>query len=122
MLTPFIGTGLALATATALLVPFTTSAQEKGAQLLLRPAAVTTAAAPAAPAMSCPACKSEFISRVDTSVRGVNKPIITVEKHLCGNCSTSQTLVGTGKNAKNVIVHNCGSKVASCCDSTGAGM
>ncbi len=86
----------------------TSAEQVKGAQLLIANSAPTvTVAAAAAQPMACPQCKDEFTSRVDTTARGAIKPVVTVQKHLCGTCKTSLKTAGVGKNATQVAIHTC---------------
>jgi hypothetical protein len=115
-----VGSGLALALAAVVWSPAVVSAQQvKGAQLLMnKPVSVSVAAAPAARPMACPKCTTEFSSRVDNSVRGANKPVVTAAKHLCGGCDTSIKTTGVGKHATDAVVHTCsmnGSAPSGCC-------
>ena len=51
-------------------------------------------------------------------VRGAVKPTVTLARHLCGNCSSSVTTTGVGKNASSVAGHSCTmtAKTVNCCD------
>ena len=116
ILTSLIGTTLAVAF--AVWSPANTSAQVKGAQLLIsQPVASATVAA--APAMACAKCTTEYTSRVDATARGAIKPVAIAAKHLCPTCNTGSKTVGTGKSATTVMNHDCtmgGAKLASCCN------
>lgn len=63
--------------------------------------------APAEIAMLCPKCKSEFSVKTDPFVRGVIKPSVIAEKHLCDKCGTTLQTVGRGKQATQVALHTC---------------
>src|SRR5450755_125602 len=69
--------------------------------------------------MSCPKCKDTYATVVTKSMKGMqSEQIRTVVKHLCPTCSTSIKTEGTGKNAKNKLVHtcnSCGSEKVTCC-------
>lgn len=87
-----------------------------GAQQLL------PATAPSGPSdykpMSCAKCKSEWTVRAENTSRGVIKPAVLVERHLCTSCDTTITTVGQGKLAKDVAVHkcgDCGADSVTCC-------
>ena len=87
-----------------------------GAQQLLPPTA------PPAPSdykpMSCAKCKSDWTIRTENTSRGVIKPSVLVERHLCTSCDTTVTTVGLGKLAKDVVVHkcgDCGAESVTCC-------
>ena len=90
-----------------------------GAQQLL------PATAPAGPSdykpMSCAKCKSEWIARTENTSRGVIKPSVLVERHLCNGCDTTITTVGRGKQATDVAVHKCtecGAETLACCSTS----
>jgi hypothetical protein len=111
-----IGAGAALAMAAAILNPFGASARDKGAQALVTiPTGPSVAAV--APVMSCPMCKDEISTRVDTSVRGAIKPTVISVRHLCARCDTTVKVLPTGKNAATTVTHTCGysTKEADCC-------
>ena len=99
-----IGTGMTLALA------LVTSAQadvttKGGASELMRftpPASVRVEVA-----MACPKCKSEFTVRTDRFARGVTKPAVIMENHLCDKCGTALQTVGRGKQAVQVALHTC---------------
>ena len=63
--------------------------------------------APADVAMVCPKCKSEFSVKTDRFARGVTKPTVIAEKHLCDKCGTTLQTVGRGKQATQVALHTC---------------
>ena len=113
-----MGTSLALAVAVAVWTPANTSAQVKGAQLLMsQPAAL--AAESAAPDMACAKCATQYTSRVDATVRGAIKPVAITASHLCASCDTATKTVGVGKGATTVTDHTCamgGDKPATCCN------
>ena len=67
------------------------------------------ASAPATIAMACPKCKSEFSVRTDRFARGVTKPTVIVENHLCDKCGTTLQTVGRGKQAVQLALHTCAS-------------
>ncbi len=75
-------------------------------------------------AMSCAKCKDEFVTRVDLSARGANKPAYTVATHLCDGCGTDWNVVGHGKAKASVASHkctSCGAESVACCSTTKAG-
>lgn len=93
-----------------------TSTGKGGAGLLMKPSAPVSARSMAT--MSCPACKSEYVTRKDATARGATKPTVTVERHLCKGCETTITTTGTGKAKQTLAVHQClsgGSKELACC-------
>ena len=63
--------------------------------------------APAATVMACPKCKSEFTVRTDRFARGVTKPTVIAENHLCDKCGTTLKVAGHGKTAKELAFHTC---------------
>jgi hypothetical protein len=66
--------------------------------------------------MSCPICKTEWSKQTDASAKGINKPTVSAEKHLCNGCSMSVSTSGVGKGAQTAVTHSCSaSKDASCC-------
>jgi hypothetical protein len=107
-----------LAVAFAVWSPINTSAQVKGAQLLMsQPAAL--AAESAAPDMACAKCTTQYTSRVDATVRGAVKPVAITANHLCPSCDTATKTVGVGKGATTVLNHTCTmgeAKPAACCN------
>ncbi len=69
--------------------------------------------------MSCPKCKDTYVSVVIKSPKG-SQPDETraMLKHLCPTCETTIKTEGSGKNAKNKLVHTCntcGSTKVTCC-------
>jgi hypothetical protein len=76
-----------------------------GASELMKPSA--PASAPATVAMACPKCKSEFFVRTDGFARGVTKPTVIAENHLCDKCGTTLQTVGRGKQAVQLALHTC---------------
>ncbi len=68
--------------------------------------------------MACPKCKTISYTYVDHAARGAIKDTKVGTKHLCPGCETTIKSQGTGKHAKNEIVHvckTCGSEDAFCC-------
>jgi len=65
------------------------------------------ASAPAEVIMACPKCKSEFAVRTDHFARGITKPAVITESHLCDKCGTTLQTVGRGKQAIQVALHTC---------------
>ena len=99
-----------IATGMTLALALVTSAQadvktKGGASDLMRVTA--PASAPAEIAMACPKCKSEFSVRTDRFARGVTKPTVIAEKHLCDKCGTTLQTVGRGKQAVQLALHTC---------------
>jgi hypothetical protein len=120
IITSLIGTSLALAVAVLIWTPASSSAQGKGAQLLIQRAAPasTAPAVAVAPAVSCPECATQFTTRTDATVRGAIKPTVITAKHLCGSCDTSVKTTQTGKHAVDVTLHTCATDATtavSCC-------
>ncbi len=69
--------------------------------------------------MSCPKCTDQAKARVDSSVRGANKPATLVVTHECSGCDTTIKTAGFGKETTNVVTHecsNCGSANLTCCN------
>jgi hypothetical protein len=118
ILASLIGTSLALAVAVTVWFPTNTSAQVKGAQLLMsQPVATATVAA--APGMACAKYATQLTSRADATVRGAVKPVAIDAKHLCPTCDTTSKTVESGKSATTVMNHTCtmgGAKPATCCN------
>jgi hypothetical protein len=74
-------------------------------------------------AMVCTKCKSVMTQNVTTE-KGHIKLMTVGEKHLCSGCGSTVTVVGTGKNAKDVVKHvcdKCGSDSMFCCATTPGG-
>ena len=68
-------------------------------------------------AMVCGKCKSVVVQRVTTE-KGHIKLMTPGEKHLCGGCKSTITVVGVGKGAKDEVKHVCGAcgeTSAFCC-------
>ncbi len=108
--------------ATLALLPSLTLAQEKGATKLmqLRTAEdLQQVEAGDTILMTCPKCKDTYATVATKSLKGMQvEEMKTVVKHLCPNCSTTIKTEGTGKNAKNILVHtcnSCGSTDVTCC-------
>jgi hypothetical protein len=118
ILTSLIGTSLALAVAVAVWSPINTSAQVKGAQLLMsQPTPVASVST--APAVDCAKCTAQYTSRVDATVRGAIKPVVITAKNLCPSCDTVSKTVGTGRSATTVTTRTCtmgGAKLSTCCN------
>lgn len=98
----------------------------KGAELLMKlgqPKATSGEQLVGPKPMSCPKCKSEWTSHPDYSARGVIKPTVWVETHLCEGCETTITVTGVGKGKHSVAIHKCttcGAPNEGCCSSGGA--
>jgi hypothetical protein len=69
--------------------------------------------------MSCPKCKETYAQVVDKSLKGLKAgEMKNVPIHLCDKCQTKIVTQGTGKQAKDTLVHSCkecGSEDVSCC-------
>jgi hypothetical protein len=68
-------------------------------------------------AMACAKCKSVMVENVTTE-KGHIKVMTVGEKHLCPGCNSTITVVGTGKQAKDVVKHvcqKCGEDSVYCC-------
>ena len=76
-----------------------------GAQLLVKSSKTTNTSKVAT--MSCASCRDVFITRKDASARGANQKEVNVAQHLCASCSTMLRTSGQGKNAKEIINHQC---------------
>jgi len=117
---------LAVAVGSLLFLPVASPAQApKGAEMLMPSKPVKTLEdlqalqAGDTVAMSCPKCKDTTITVVEKTFKAVApEDVKTMTVHLCDNCETKIVTKGTGKQAKNVLVHTCkacGSKDAFCC-------
>jgi len=116
-----------LAIATVLLLPTLAPAQEqtKGAQKLMQLNAIRTVAdAEAVQAgdmviMSCPKCKTSWVTVVEPPTKTGAKPDTkVVARHDCPGCQHKFVTAGQGKQATTKIVHvckMCGSEDAFCC-------
>lgn len=101
-----IGMGMALAL--ALVMSAQADVKTKGgASDLMK--VTPPASAPVEIAMTCPKCKSEFSVRTDRFARGVTKPTVLAENHLCDKCGTTLQTVGRGKQATQLALHTCAS-------------
>jgi hypothetical protein len=115
----------ALAIAGLMSLPAFTYAQEKGAQNLIQLQKVDTVKALQSVdagdtiIMSCPKCKDTYATVVEKSFKAASADQLkTMKIHLCPACETKIVTKGTGKAAKNVVVHTCktcGSNDVSCC-------
>ena len=69
--------------------------------------------------MSCSKCKETYAQVIDKSLKGLKTgEMKNVPIHLCGKCDTRIVTQGTGKQAKDTLVHSCkdcGSEDVSCC-------
>ena len=93
-----------------------TTTGKGGASLLMKPSSPVSVTN--MQTMSCPACRSEYVTRVDTTARGTIKPTLIIERHLCKGCETTITTTGSGKAKQALVVHQClsgGSKELACC-------
>jgi len=103
------------------------NAQEKGATRLLRQtgALVEPKSAPSEyKPMTCAKCKDEYVSRVDWTARGANKPTILVARHLCDGCGNTWAVSGHGKAKTTTAVHtctSCGVESLACCSTSKSG-
>jgi hypothetical protein len=104
------------------------TAQEKGATRLLRLSG-TLVEPKSAPGdykpMACALCKDEYVSRVDWTARGANKPTIIVARHLCDGCGNKWVVSGHGKAKINTAVHTCttcGAESLACCSTSKSGV
>ena len=73
------------------------------------------------PQMACPKCKDKVTKKVDYTVRGANKPTVTVVTHLCEGCGTDWKVVGHGKAKQSIATHKCtgcGAEDLACCNTT----
>jgi ribosomal protein L37AE/L43A len=69
-------------------------------------------------AMSCPKCRSTYVTRVETPPKGSQPSTTAAERHECPGCGAKVETVGHGKAKTEKIVHvcrQCGSKAAFCC-------
>ena len=68
--------------------------------------------------MSCPKCKSSYVTKITPENKPRQTSTTGVELHDCPGCDTKITTHGQGKSAKDVVTHvcrNCGSTDAFCC-------
>ncbi|MBI3415265.1 MAG: hypothetical protein HY043_08090 [Verrucomicrobia bacterium] len=75
--------------------------------------------------MLCAKCKDELVTRTDWTVRGANKPVITVASHLCGGCGNEWVVSGHGKAKTSTAVHtctSCGTESLACCSISKGGV
>ena len=66
----------------------------------------------------CSMCKDEYTARVEQTAKGMIKPSVLVEKHLCTGCETKTSKDGQGKVSREVVMHQCVSgdiKNTTCC-------
>jgi len=122
-------TTLALAIIGLVAMSPSTSAQEKGASLLMRlnqPKAGRSAqpTQPVSESKSCPKCQNVLVQVPDRGAKGGQilladgAPTKTVARHLCAGCDTTIKTVGYGKFAKREVTHTCAFSSAenkSCC-------
>ncbi len=102
-------------------LPSPAQAQEKGAYLLKKIQTVEDVQQ-IEPGdtivMSCPKCKDTYVQVVEKSWHNATPDQLkTVGVHLCSACDTRLVTKGTGKQAKDVLVHTCkvcGSEDAMC--------
>ena len=114
--------GLALAVLGLLSATSAAQAQMKGAQRLMKLQTVEDLQHVEKGdilVMSCPKCKETYAQVVDKSLKGLKAgEMKDVPIHLCDNCDTKIVTQGTGKQAKDTLVHSCkecGSQEVSCC-------
>jgi hypothetical protein len=103
-------------------LPTLTFAQEKGATKLMKLQTlqdVQQLQAGDTIIMSCPKCQDSYATVVSKTMKGANPEEVKVMvKHLCPACTTTIKTEGTGKNAKDKLVHTCnacGSTDVNCC-------
>jgi hypothetical protein len=68
--------------------------------------------------MSCAKCKDGYVSRVDYTARGANKPDLIIARHLCNSCGNEWVVTGHGKAKTSTAVHTCttcGAESLTCC-------
>ena len=119
---------IALALAAVIVMPVSSSAQEKGSakggagQLMSKPVKTLQDLSDLQPGdmmvMSCPKCKNVTISYVEPTFKAMEPKNKVKTQHTCPGCSTTITVEGGGKAKKDVVKHvcqMCGSKDASCC-------
>lgn len=113
---------LALATIAFVSAPSAALAQMKGAQRLMKLQTVEDLQQVEKGdtiIMSCPKCKESYAQVVDKSLKGLKAgEMKNVPIHLCDKCDTKIVTQGTGKQAKDTLVHSCkdcGSDDVSCC-------
>lgn len=105
------GIGLALALVGGFAASAAAQTQMKGAQRLMKLETVQDLQK-VEPGdtiiMSCPKCKDTYAQVVEKSFKG-SKPdeLKTVPIHLCSSCETKVVTEGSGKLAKDKLVHTC---------------
>jgi hypothetical protein len=111
-------TVMALAAVTFVTAPISSVAQEKGAERLLklnRPAITSTAVKAQAPVMSCPKCIDTVVAVAQPTGKGGRVETANIVRHECPSCSTKIVTQGAGKNAENIVKHECKMDGGSCC-------
>ena len=109
-----------LAFAGMLLMPAPTSAQGRGATMLLpkpKPATVATKQSETVTAV-CSQCKDRLIVVVQTPARGVGVETKKIVRHECTACEQKQITRGHGKTKTTRNVHLCQQmdrKASNCC-------
>jgi hypothetical protein len=103
-------------------LPTLTFAQEKGATRLMKLNTVQDLQQVEAGdtiLMSCPKCQDTYATVATKTFKAASpEEIKTMVKHLCPNCTMTIKTEGTGKNAKDKLVHtcdSCGSTEVTCC-------
>jgi len=69
--------------------------------------------------MSCAKCKDEYITRTDSTARGVYKPTAITVRHLCEACGNDWVVSGHGKAKTSTAIHkctSCGADSLACCN------
>jgi hypothetical protein len=114
--------GLAVAVVGLLSAPSAARAQTKGAQRLMKIQTVEDLQHLEKGdiiVMSCLKCKESYAQVVDKSLKGLKAgEMKNIPIHLCDKCQTKIVTQGTGKQAKDTLVHSCkacGSEDVSCC-------
>lgn len=118
---------VALAVAALILLPASSTAQEKGsakggAQQLMKPVRNPQDLGELKPGdmmvMSCPKCKNVTVSYVEPTFKATEPKEKVKNQHTCPSCGTTTAVEGHGKAKKDVLKHvctTCGSKDAFCC-------
>lgn len=120
---------IALAVATVILIPVTSSAQDKGSakgggQKLMQSKPVKTLEDLSAikpgdmMVTACPKCKNVTVSYVETTFKAMEPKDKVKTVHTCPSCKNSISVEGHGKAKHDVVTHlcsACGSKEAFCC-------
>lgn len=103
-------------------LPSSAFSQEKGAQKLMKIQTVEDVQkldAGDTVIMSCPKCKESYATVVEKTFKTAKpEELRKVAIHLCPGCESKIVTKGTGKQAKDELVHSCkscGSEDVTCC-------